>query len=227
MATPLRLSEFLPYVTPYAPGVPDPVAEASIRQAAIEFCKRTRCWREVRKVSVTDQNTVTVPAPYFASIHVIEYASFISADGARRRLDAIAYDELADMPDHYLTRAGVPERFTQSEPNMVRFFPIMPGDLEFSTILTPRLGQDFQAGDANDPVQDAFNTVPQFLFTRFGEEISHGALSRLLMQPQTRWHDPQSGMLYMQKFERACDENFAAGISGQQQTRLRTRPRYL
>ena len=39
------LDSFLPYVRPWAPGVPDPTAYKAIRQAAVEFCERTRLWK--------------------------------------------------------------------------------------------------------------------------------------------------------------------------------------
>ena len=36
------IDDFLPLILPRAPGCPEPIAFDAIRQAAIEFCERTR-----------------------------------------------------------------------------------------------------------------------------------------------------------------------------------------
>lgn len=40
----ISLSEFLPYVLPEVPGCPKELAEAKIRDSAIEFCEKTHIW---------------------------------------------------------------------------------------------------------------------------------------------------------------------------------------
>lgn len=227
MSQPIRIKEFLPYVLPMAPGAPSIVAEQHIRLAAIEFCERTKCWRKVTTQTIDAQNKVALVAPYYAAIYQIEYASFTAEGYPKRPLEPTQYSDLSDTHQAGLDEIGPPRYLTQDSPNTVTVYPIMPGDLEISLFLKPRVGTDFQIGTPDDPIQDAFNLVPDFLLTQWGDAIACGALSKLLMQPQTRWHDPQSASYYFQKFERACDQHFSQGMQGQQRAPLRTKPRYL
>jgi hypothetical protein len=228
MAAPIRLSEFLPYVMPQAPGCPSLVAESYLRMAAIEFCERTKCWRKISEIEIDDERTVAVVAPYYAAIHQIEFASFSSASHPKSPLTPTQYSDIgerfrADMEE----QAGPPRYITQVTPNTVTVFPLDAGTLEVSLFLKPRMGQDFAPGDNDDPIQDTFNVVPDFLLTQWGEPIACGALSKLLLQPQTQWYDPNRAAYYLSKFERACDRHFAQGLKGQQRAPHRTRYRFL
>lgn len=231
MSQPVRIKEFLPYVMPMAPGAPSIVVEQHIRLAAIEFCERTKCWRKISTIDIADDNELALTgqsvAPDYAAIHHIEYASFTAEGYPKRPLVPTQYSDLSDSHAARLDEAGPPRYITQTTPNTVTIFPIMPGTLEVSLFLKPRVGSDFVQGTADDPIQDAFNQVPDFLLTQWGETIASGALSKLLMQPQTRWHDPKSAAFYFQKFERACDQHFSQGVKGQQRAPMRTKPRYL
>lgn len=227
MADPVRLSEFLPYVLPNAPGAPEVVAEKYVRMAAIEFCERTRCWRKITNVELTDESTVALVAPAYAAIHAIEYASFSSETMAKTPLTPTQYSDLADRHRSDLESGGAPRYITQVNPNSVTVFPLAAGSLEVSLFLKPRMGQSFEAGTPDDPIVDVYNQAPGFLLTQWGEAIACGALSKILMQPQTRWHDPNRAAAYLQKFERACDSHFSAGVIGQQRAPRRTRFRFL
>ena len=227
MAFPIRLSEFLPYVLPNAPGAPEIVAEKYVRMAATEFCERTRCWRKISTVTLTDENTVALVAPYYAAIHAIEYASFSSDSVAKTPLTPTQYSDLADRHHADLKAEGTPRYITQVNPNTVTVFPLAAGALEVSLFLKPRMGQSFGQGTADDPIQDDFNLVPDFLLTQWGEAIACGALSKMLMQPQTRWEDASKATYYLQKFERACDAHFSTNITGQQRAPRRTRFRFM
>lgn len=228
MATPLRLSEFLPYVMPQAPGCPALVAESYLRMAAIEFCERTRCWRKISEIEIDQERTVAMVAPYYAAIHEIEYASFSNEQTAKVPLIPTQYSDIGERFRAELEgQEGAPQYITQVNPNSVTVFPLMAGTLELSLFLKPRMGQDFQSSTPDDPVSDSFNVVPDFLLTQWGEPIACGALSKLLLQPQTQWYDPQRSNYYLSKFERACDSHFAQGVRGQQRAPKRTRFRFL
>ncbi|SDX73960.1 hypothetical protein [Roseicitreum antarcticum] len=222
MVAPIRIAQFLPYVMPHAPGAPDIVAEKYIRMAAIEFCERTRCWRHLISVDLTDQTTEAMIAPYYAAIHEIEYASFTSEFSQKR---ALTPTQFSDVSKEYRPslETGQPEYVTQTNPNHVTVLPLAAGTLELSVFLKPRMGQQFGPGELGDPIQDDFNVVPDFLLTQWGEAVACGALSKLLMVPQQRWTDPKMGGFYLTKFERACDKHFSQSIRGQQRKAKRTR----
>lgn len=227
MTTTVRLSEFLPYVLPHAPGCPGIVAETYLRLAAIEFCERTRCWRKISEFQLSEDRTIAIAAPSYASIHEIEYASFSSENAPKTPLIPTQYSDIGERYRGYLEQEGPPRYVTQVNPDSVTVFPLAPGTLEVSMFLKPRMGETFSASSADDPIQGEYNIAPDFLLTQWGQQIAWGALSKVLMQPQTRWTDPQAAGFYLQKFERACDRNFSHGIRGQQRAPRRTRIRFL
>ncbi|MGP9790696.1 hypothetical protein [Roseinatronobacter sp. NSM] len=96
MANPIRLTEFLRYVLPHAPGVPDVLAEQYIRMAAIEFCERTKCWRKICHTHLDRKNTVALVAPNYAAIHQIEYASFASESVPKTPLTPTQYSDMGN-----------------------------------------------------------------------------------------------------------------------------------
>ena len=51
-------SDFYPWVLPSVPGCPNPTLDLHIRQAAIEFCRRTLCW--VRTLDPVEANGMDV-----------------------------------------------------------------------------------------------------------------------------------------------------------------------
>lgn len=227
MAMPIRLSEFLPYVLPHAPGCPAFVAESYLRMAAIEFCERTRCWRKISEFEMDEDRTIALVAPYYAAIHEIEYASFGSENMPKAPLTPTQYSDLGERHRADLEQEGPPRFITQVNPNSVTVFPLAPGTLEVSLFLKPRMGQDFAPGDDDNPVQDALDVVPDFLLTQWGEPIACGALSKLLLQPQVKWQDPERAAYYLQKFERACDRHFGQNLRGQHRAPRRTRFAFL
>ena len=228
MAGTIELAAFLPYVLRHLPGCPHFVAESYLRMAAIEFCERTRCWRKITTVDLTDENTEALVAPYHAAIHQIEYASFSSGSHAKTPLTPTQYSDIAERHRADLEQEGPPRYITQVNPNTVTVFPLTAGELEVSLFLKPRMGQEFAAPVTPDrPIADAFNIVPDFLLTQWGEAISDGALAKALLQPQTQWYDPQRAGYFEARFERACDSKFAQSLRGQQRAPKRTRFRFV
>lgn len=216
MATPLHLGAFLPMVLPHAPGVPEPVACFNLRLAAVEFCERTRCWRHVHKVTVTGPTRFIV-APSYSAIHEIEFADL---DG--NPLDPIPFADIAAEAAQH-PEPGAARYITQAAPNAVTLYPWRPGLLHVGLILKPSGGFEF-GGNAADPLEDAYDFVPDFLLSQHGEAIAHGALARVLAIPGEAWSDAARSAYYLARFNERMDRFFAANMRGQQRAPLRTRP---
>lgn len=224
--TAVHLSAFLPYTALHAPGAPIPTVESYLRLAAIEFCERTRCWRHMTEVEFTEDNHQAVVAPDYAAIHAFEFATFTSESQHKRPLMPTQYSDLA--PGGFEEREGSPpNHITQATPNSVTIFPFAEGTVALSLFLKPRFGQDFTSPDRTHPMEDAFDKVPEFLLTQWGEAIACGALGKLLMVPQQRWTDPNAAMVFGAKFERYCDTHFSSNVIGQQRAPRRSRFRYV
>lgn len=214
------LSEFLHLVLPYAKGVPEPLAEGMLRQAAIEFCERTRCWRHLVTLPVTAANR-TVAAPANTAIHEFEEARWNGIE-----LTPVAFTD-AD-PNELTGRndIGSPKFIAQIEPGMVSIYPYQTGTLRLSMFLKPRHGQAYGV-DASNPLSDALNVVPEFLLTQHGEAIAYGALARLLAIPGEEWSNPALAMTFAGVFEQKAGGHSARNMRGQQRAPIRTKPQWM
>lgn len=223
MTLPTRhLRDFLPLVLPHAPQCPGPVALQYLRLAAVEWCERTRCWREVVTTAIAQQNAAIV-APVYATIHEIEQAEFTSTTTGPIKLtptqfSSLTMSELADTT----AEAGAPRYITQSSPNTVAVYPYQAGSLEMSLFLKPVSGTEYGTNPA-DPLQDKFNVVPAHIFTQSAEKVAWGALGRLLNLAKSDWYDPQNAAIFFAKFNDACDDSFRSELRGQHRAPVRTR----
>lgn len=219
----VRLAEFLPYVWPHAPGAPQPTIETALRQSAIEFCERTRCWRHITEVHFYEQNDAPVIAPQFSTIQAFEFAVYKPHDSdARIPLTPTQFSDLA-RNDFGPGDDAQPAHITQATPNSVTIFPFNPGTVEISCFLKPRFGMDMAGFGTYEPLEDRFNVVPEFLLSQWGEAIACGALSKILLVPQQRWTDPQRAAYFLGRFERYCDQHFSSNLTGQQRAPRRSR----
>ncbi|MBN8294550.1 hypothetical protein JI664_21435 [Rhodobacter sp. NTK016B] len=218
----VQLSAFLPMMAASAPGLPSFAAEKYLRMAAIEFCERTKCWRNISTVELTDENDEAMAAPDYAAIHLIEWATFTAPNQPAVDLTPTQFSDVG--PDADTSFIGsVPRYLTQVSPGTVRVLPFAAGTLTLSLFLKPRHGDDLTNPANTQPLQDYLNQVPEFLLTQHGEIIVDGALSKALLLPQQQWSDPKRAMIHLQRFERSCDRLFATAVTGQQRARKRAR----
>lgn len=79
----MKWEDFGPFVLPYVAGCPLPTMVHHVRLAAIEFCKRTKCWtRNIGPVAALDPHLVEIsPESPNARILAIEW---VTVDGAER-----------------------------------------------------------------------------------------------------------------------------------------------
>lgn len=215
MAQPtINVSAFLPLVQPHVPHASYPAMMQSLREAAIEFCEMTRCWRHMI-TTVMEAQAETVIAPDFAAIHEFELVTFDSD----LTLTPIQYSDL-DLAD--FSEEGVPRYVTQTGPNRVSILPFKQGTLDISVFLKPRHGTSYGLS-ADQVPQNAYDEVPEFLLTLHGEVIAHGALKRLLMLPGQSFTDPQKAQYYQVEFQRRAEGVFNHNVRGQHRARPRIR----
>lgn len=221
MPVPLvNTAAFLRFIIPHAPACPDPYAALQARMAAIEFCERTLCWREIVTMPIS-ANGDAIVCPDTATIHRIEEATHDGAILTPTQFTAAA-DDLRE--DH---ATGAPRYLTQTGPNTVSVYPWAAGTLRLSLFLKPRAEQAFDGQDADNPLSDRFNVAPAFLLSQHAEKIAAGALTRILFTPAQPFTDPQRAQLYSDRFDRACDSQFATSIQGQQRAPMRVKARWM
>lgn len=204
------LDDFLPYIRMYAPGVGDPAAFFGIRQAAIEFCERTRMWQLEDEWSVTADDCEGLMAPAGADVHEIDKVWFNGCE--LRKVTPQKLDELVsnwrngdDKP------TGQPSYVTQTAPNSIILVPFGTGTVRVSLYLKPS--------------QDC-DQLPDFLVDQHREKIAWGALSRVLLIPNQSFTNPDMGAAFGQSFQSKLDSKSTSGISGQHRAPVRTKASY-
>lgn len=210
----------LPRVLEKAPACPEPTALRHLRDAAIEFCRRTRIWRSSDDFTIAaEDDCETVAAPQGAVIYEITNARFVAtpeddeeeADATSGTdLEAVTIDWLDKERPGWRDEEGSPIYLTQSAPDTVRVVPKPEdgGTLTLELILLPTI-------DAEQ--------VPDVLIDSYSREIADGAIGSVLLLP-AEFGNPELGALHAGLFERALGR-FADRIPrGQQRAKRRTRP---
>lgn len=205
------LDEFLPNIRMYAPGVADPTAYFAIRQAAIDFCERTRAWRFEDEFAVQADDYEGLLAPANAVIHEIEEVWFDGNKLARKtpaQLDAL----LPDWRSGGAKPTGLPSYVTQTEQNTITLVPFGTGSVKLSLFLKP-------AQDADE--------LPDFIADQHRETIAWGALARILLIPNQSFTNPEMGAAFGQAFQGKLDGKSTLGITGQQRAPVRTKASFI
>lgn len=195
------LSDLLNKVTPYAIGCPEPAMIEALRDAAQEWCRRTRMWREWDEFQTTGEDVESVSVPPGAAIFEIEQAWFDGHPLTPGRFSRVVMPRDADA-------GGLPFYITTGRANEIMLRPRGRGMLRLSMFMMP--------GDDADG-------LPDDIVEQHGSELGKGALAKLLLLPNQPYTSPQMAMLFRQEFDRALDANFAANIGGQQRSNVRTR----
>ena len=215
----LRLDDLMPLARPYAQRCPDFLIAQAARMAAVEFCERTRCWRHLIEFDATGPITTDL-IPLEAVIWEIESASADGAPLTPVQHTAVAMDE---------TETGTPRYISQINPwgVLVHPFPATgPVRMKMTVFLKPR--SDVVVGlDADDPLHDALNVVPEWMMQQHAERLVDGALSRVLMMEGESWFSPQRAAVHRQAFDAALNRNFAANMRGQQRAPIRMPTSYM
>lgn len=213
---PISLAAFLPLVRAYAPEVPNPVAEQQLRLATREFCKETRCWREVLTVAIT-ANPFTI-GPAYSTVVAVQIARFGGVDLTPADLTDIPLDQLDDI--------GTPEMLVQIAPDTFRVYPFEAGDLIVSVYLAPQEGPQFGVSGATT-LQAEQGMVPDFLFHEHAMAIAHGALAKIRMMPNQPFTDGAAASFHAGEFAAAKNAMFGHQIKGKQRAKIRTKPQFM
>jgi hypothetical protein len=197
------LDDLLPSILPYAPSCAAPTAYFGIRQAAIEFCERTRLWKFEDEFEVVETDDDQLLAPADAVIHEIDEVRFDDIP-----LEPKTTQWLDEQCSGWREDTGTPSYLTQLEPNILRLVPRGTGTVNLSVWLKPS--------------QDA-DELPDFIVDQHRETIAHGALARILLIPNQSFSNPNMAAAFAQMFQAKLDALSAKGYTGQQRAPMRTK----
>lgn len=204
------LDQFLKSINPYAPTCAIPTAYFGIRQAAIEFCMRTRTWRHEAEVTITANETVAIPVLTDSVLLDFENITFEKGVPLEAKTPKWLDDNCKGWRTGELT--GIPQYFTQLDQNTIRVVPAQAGTLQISMWLKP---------------SQECTTVPDFLPDQYREPIAWGALGRILMTPNQPYTNAGLATAFLAQFEGKLAALSNAGITGQQRARHRSRGVYM
>jgi hypothetical protein len=195
----------LPHIMANAPGCAVPMAERYIREAAIEFCTRTKLWRYEDDFDVTGTDAEAIMAPYGACVLDIERALF---DGQPLEPKTTAWLDENALGWRTGDLTGTPRYLTQTEPNTIRLVPAGAGHVHLYLWLVP-------SQEAED--------LPDFIVDQHTLTIAHGALGNILAIPNQAFTDREMAGAFAASFEVRLNKLSSKGITGQQRARVRTK----
>lgn len=206
----------LPYVQPYAYGVPDEVAIHAIRLACIEFCRRSGILHDVNildmQAGVRDYHLETLCDYEILRIFEISVGSWSyrpsvgvtnsggwGAGGWNPGVTGVV-----DNPNAWFCG---PYGFYMEQPNL----------LILSTSISVDTPANLRAEFVVQPKQDGCS-FHNYLYEAWAEGIGYGALTRLQSMQKTDWYNPVESQKNSIKFRTeigrartASDLNFTSG----------------
>jgi hypothetical protein len=208
------LELLVPRVQENAPAAPEPTILRHLRDAAIEFCRRTRVWRSKETFTIGADGHDSVDVDPGRSIYEITHAAFIAADAEDdddgTPLDPVTIDWLDNEHPGWRNDEGPPRWITQWKPNTVRVVPKpeAAGTLRLELILLPAIDAD---------------QVPDILIDSYSREIADGAIGSVLLLP-AEFGNAQLGALHAGLFQGHLGRFGDRIPRGQQRSRRRTKP---
>lgn len=202
------LTDFAKYVRPEVTGCPEIQILDAVLRASIQFCKRSREIKEVVLItSVIGQAEYAIPvATGLVPEEVLEVKR-----NDEYQLDASSFHSFKNMDLN--TLQGSPEYYYQNTND----------ELVLGKI--PNLVQEFLVTVRVRPEEDA-TTVPDYLFTRYRDEIAAGAKSRLMVMKGQPWTDISQAGLYRTLFEEAVASSNLREAQGAARKPVRTVSQY-
>lgn len=192
MTTYVDIDTLLPRVMVKAAACPEPEVINRLRDAAIEFCRRTKVWTLTNGFAVSAEATSTAIAldDEEAAPYRITFARFAVVDGNDGDLEPKSIEWLNDNRSAWRDDdPGWPSYITQEAPDTFRLVPV-PEDAGTATL-------DLILEPARTTL-----TIPDFLTKKYPQVLADGALGHILSTPSD-YQNPKLASFHMSEFERA------------------------
>jgi hypothetical protein len=176
------LSQFVPYIRPYVLKAPDDIMQHFVRVAAIEFCRDVKVLK--RRVHIDSVANVS------------DYVIDIEDDYRVVAVNKVSEPESGELP----LMTTLPTTPYQWAPRGHYFSP--PRDLYLFPTPNHDCDDYYEVELFVQPGQDTCN-LDLVLYDSFAEQISFGAMARLLLVKEGEWYDPRQALYYETKFSRA------------------------
>lgn len=211
-------SLFLPQVHTETYGAPEIIELEAIRNAAIEFCEKTKCWQETQQPYPLATGVKFYPFQVSAGQLVHEILAAHLAGNSWRPCDPVttqwADENFPGWSDDGGPK-GQPCAVTQMTMDGFHPVPQVTGG-PFSMVLRV----------AYKPTRTA-TLGPDVLYNDYYETIAMGAKARLMAMVKQVWSNPQMAVAYGTLFDAAIVEATLRVAKGWGRGRIRVKPRFL
>lgn len=208
-------SLFYPDVLPELPGAPLPLVDHWLRNAAIEFCERSKALVQTLAPvnSVASQMAYGLPMPTSGSpaVALYELVQIVSVRFNGEKLTPKAPLFLETKYDDWESEVGDPEHYTQADTENVLLVPA-PADAAVGAI---------EVRAALKPTHDATG-VSDWLYSQYRQALCAGAKAKLMAMENQPWARPDLVSLNQGMFEEAISKATTAASDGH----VRSRPRF-
>lgn len=203
----ITAADFLPYILPYADGLPEFVGQDAIVGTIQDFYRQTK-EKEVELPAidlVAGQGVYTLTV---ANAHVFDITSAVSQ--SRLLTPSDPANLVGEIGGDWRQRSGTPTFF------------YMPGLDQIRLVATP--DADFQGGlfvvCATYPAHTAAS-FDDVLLEEHRDLIVNGALSRLLTQQDQKWTDMQQGVARGLAYQAGIERHISRVARGRVRSRKR------
>lgn len=167
----VALDVFLPQIQLAVAGCSEPVLKNALLKVATDFCTRSLCWHErLTAVTVTDTSF-----PYTIPVAVHATLTRLLAAHAPGRLWPTTYAGM-DAVDNWPTLKGTPTHYLFDASGRLIVYPL------------PSVATQMTLRAAFTPARGA-TVVEDFLYTRWRDELVHGAVAELKSMNGQPWTD--------------------------------------
>jgi hypothetical protein len=185
---------FYDHVLPHVPGCPQGIATLAIRQAAIEFCRRSGIW-------YIDHPAIDVVAnqasyPYAAGVAGAVVEETLKAWFNGKEIHPATKDDLNRLfANDWRTKTGTPDRFTQYTARSLILVPKPVDNLAAGLVLIVSLKPSAASTGMDDTI-----------FEEYHEGIAAGAKSRLMLSQKKPYSNAQQAEIEKGYFEHCIAE---------------------
>lgn len=186
MAVPV--SEFIPYVLPYAVGCPVPLAQRHVLHACIEFARRSLVLEEIEQLnSVATKQDYDLGVPAGCVVTRIKDVMYngLPLDPTSREMIRYAPALVGANSGTAELKSGPPQKFFQKAIGeaTVSLYPAPDNSITGGLVVTYWY----------EPARNAA-TVPDVLYNLYLDDIVNGALSRVLATPNQPFSDKKESL---------------------------------
>lgn len=193
-------SAFYPDVLPELPGAPLLLVDHWLRNAAIEFCERSKA----HVVDLVAMNAVANQMAYtlvpLAETEIVEIkAAWFSGN----KLAPKGHTFLEDKYGDWTAAVGTPEYITQQASDVALLVPApaasASGSIKIKAVARPAI---------------AATGIHDWLFQQYRQALVAGCKAKMMAMDKVSWSSPDRVEYYLGQFEAAIDKATSAANSG-------------